>query len=261
MKTRVLIVAFDILLASRMTSAQTGAAPQASQDRALIDEVVIANHILSNEGVLDAYGHVSVRDERNPNHFYLARHMAAGLVTVEDILEYDLDTRPVVQGQGTAGYTERFIHGEIYRARPDVKAIVHTHAPELVPFSASNVPLQPISHMAGFLGEGVAKFEIREAGGVTDMLISTPQLGRALAKTLAGKPAALMRGHGAVVVAPSLHVVVGRAYYMALNARLQAQAIMLGGKVTYLETEEAKKAAPQDGFERAWALWKARVSR
>jgi ribulose-5-phosphate 4-epimerase/fuculose-1-phosphate aldolase len=261
MKTRVLIVAAGVLLGSWMASAQSGGAPQASQDRALIDEVVIANHILANEGVLDAYGHVSVRDERNPNHFYLARHVAAGLVTVEDILEYDLDTRPVVQGQGTAGYTERFIHGEIYRARPDVKAIVHTHAPELVPFSASSVPLQPISHMAGFLGEGVAKFEIREAGGVTDMLISTPQLGRALAQTLADKPAALMRGHGAVVVAPSLHVVVGRAYYMASNARLQAQAIMLGGKVTYLETGEAKKAAPQDGFERAWALWKARVSR
>jgi ribulose-5-phosphate 4-epimerase/fuculose-1-phosphate aldolase len=261
MKIRVLIVAAVILLGSWMPSAQTGGAPQASQDRALIDEVVIANHILANEGVLDAYGHVSVRDERNPNHFYLARHMAAGLVTVEDIVEYDLDSKPVVPSEGAAGYTERFIHGEIYRARPDVKAIVHTHAPELVPFSASSVPLQPISHMAGFLGEGVAKFEIREAGGVTDMLISNPQLGRALAKTLADKPAALMRGHGAVVVATSLHVVVGRAYYMAFNARLQAQAILLGGKVTYLETEEAKKAAPQDGFERAWALWKARVSR
>jgi HCOMODA/2-hydroxy-3-carboxy-muconic semialdehyde decarboxylase len=142
-----------------------------------------------------------------------------------------------------------------------VTAIVHTHAPDLVVFSASSVALRPISHMAAFLGEGVPKFEIRDAGGVTDMLIRSPELGRALAKTLADKPAVLLRGHGAVVVASSLHVVVGRAYYMAFNARLQAQAIALGGQVTYLGTEEAKKAAPQDGFERAWDLWKSRIAK
>jgi HCOMODA/2-hydroxy-3-carboxy-muconic semialdehyde decarboxylase len=130
-----------------------------------------------------------------------------------------------------------------------------------VPFSASSVPLLPISHMAGFLGEGVPKFEIRDAGGTTDMLIRSPELARALARTLGDKPAALMRGHGAVVVAPNLHVVVGRAYYMNLNARLQEQAILLGGQVTYLEPEEARKAGAQDGFERAWTHWKARVAK
>ena len=239
--------------------AQTAPKTEAlAKNHGAVEELVVANRILANEGVLDAYGHVSIRDPQNPEHFFLARHMAAGLVTAKDIIEYDLDSNPIVKGE-TAGYTERFIHSEIYRARADVMAVVHTHAPDLVVFSASSVPLLPIYHMAAFLGEGVTKFEIRDAGGVTDMLIRNPMLGRALAKTLADKPAALLRGHGAVVVAPSLHVVVGRAYYM--NARLQREALLLGGQVTYLETEEARKAAPQDGYERAWAYWKQRVGR
>ena len=228
--------------------------------RALIQDLVLANRILSSEGVVDAYGHVSVRDDRNPKHYLLARHMAAGLVTAADIVEYDLDSKPLT-GDASGGYTERFIHGEIYKTRPDVMAIVHCHAPDVIPFGASTVPLLPISHMAAFLGEGVPVFEIRTAGGMTDMLIRNPELGHALAVTLGNKPAALMRGHGAVVVASSLHVVVGRAYYMNMNARLQAQAIALGGQVTYLEPEEARKAAPQDGYERAWAFWKHKVAR
>jgi len=241
--------------------AQTAPKTEAlAKNHGAVEELVVANRILANEGVLDAYGHVSIRDPQNPEHFFLARHMAAGLVTAKDIIEYDLDSNPIVKGE-TAGYTERFIHSEIYRARADVMAVVHTHAPDLVVFSASSVPLLPIYHMAAFLGEGVTKFEIRDAGGVTDMLIRNPMLGRALAKTLADKPAALLRGHGAVVVAPLLHVVVGRAYYMNMNARLQREALLLGGQVTYLETEEARKAAPQDGYERAWAYWKQRVGR
>jgi HCOMODA/2-hydroxy-3-carboxy-muconic semialdehyde decarboxylase len=250
-----------VLVGAAALHAQTAAESKITPShRALIDELVIANHILSNEGVLDAYGHVSVRDAQNPGHFFLARHMAAGLVTARDVIEYDLDSNPVIKSE-TAGYTERFIHSEIYRARADVVAVVHTHAPDLVIFSASSVPLLPIYHMAAFLGAGVTKFEIRDAGGVTDMLIRNASLGRALAKTLADKPAVLLRGHGAAVVAPSLHVVVGRAYYMNMNARLQREALLLGGQVTYLETEEARKAAPQDGFERAWAYWKQRAAK
>lgn len=225
---------------------------------ALVQELVVANHILANEGVVDAYGHVSVRDPKNPQHFWLARHMAAGTVTASDIIEYDLDSKPV-NGDPSAGYTERFIHGEIYRVRPDVTAIVHCHAPDLIPFGVSSVPLRPVYHMAGFLEVPVPIFEIRDAGGLTDMLIRTPELGQALAQTLGSKPAALMRGHGAVVVAPSLHVVVGRAYYMNLNARLEAQAIALGGTVTYLDPVEAQKTGAQDGFERAWDYWKSKL--
>ncbi len=224
----------------------------------LVQELVLANHILAHEGVLDAYGHVSVRDPKDPAHFWLARHMAAGTVTAADIIQYDLDSKPV-NADASAGYTERFIHGEIYRARPDVMAIVHCHAPDVIPFGVSSVPLRPVYHMAGFLEVPVPIFEIRDAAGLTDMLIRTPELGKALAQTLGAKPAALMRGHGAVVVADSLHVVVGRAYYMNMNARLEMQAISLGGSVTYLDPVEAQKTGAQDGFERAWNYWKSQV--
>ncbi len=224
----------------------------------LVQELVLANHILAHEDVLDAYGHVSVRDTKDPAHFWLARHMAAGTVTAADIIQYDLDSKPV-NADASAGYTERFIHGEIYRARPDVMAIVHCHAPDVIPFGVSSLPLRPVYHMAGFLEVPVPIFEIRDAAGLTDMLIRTPELGKALAQTLGAKPAALMRGHGAVVVADSLHVVVGRAYYMNMNARLEMQAISLGGSVTYLDPVEAQKTGAQDGFERAWNYWKSQV--
>jgi ribulose-5-phosphate 4-epimerase/fuculose-1-phosphate aldolase len=232
----------------------------AQDDSALIDELVLANHILSKNGVLDAYGHVSVRSRRNPNHFYLARHLAANVVTRADILEYDFDSNPV-DGNTARGYSERFIHGQIYRARPDVMAVVHCHPPEVIAFSVTNIPLRPLTHMGAFLRGPVPVFEIRNAGGMTDMLIRDNKLGRALAETLGDHDAALLRGHGAVVVGPSLHVVAGRSYYMIVNARVEQEAILMsGGKVTYLEPEEARKAAPQDGFERAWALWKQEVT-
>ena len=257
MKSPSLIFACAILAAA-LAQSQTKAPTKAAPSSALVQELVLANHILANEGVVDAYGHVSVRDPNNANHFWLARHLAAGVVTASDIIEYDLDSKPV-SGDPSAGYTERFIHGEIYRARPDVMAIVHCHSPDLIPFGVSKVPLRPVYHMAGFLEVPVPIFEIRDAGGITDMLIRNPELGRALAKTLGQKPAALMRGHGAVVVAPSLHVVTGRAYYMNMNARLQEQAILLGGAVTYLDPQEAQKTGAQDGFERAWDYWKHQV--
>ena len=232
----------------------------AQDDAALIDDLVLANHILARNGVLDAYGHVSVRSQRNPNHFFLARHLPAGVITKADIIEYDFDCKPV-SGGGSQGYTERFIHGEIYRARPDVMAVVHSHPADVIPFSVTGVPLRPLIHMAGFLPEPMPIFEIRKAGGMTDMLIRDSSLGRALAQTLGDKPAALLRGHGDVVVAPSLHVVAGRSYYMMVNAKVEQQAILLsGGKVTYLDPEEARKAAGQDGFERAWTLWKQELT-
>ncbi len=161
-----------------MLQAQT-----APNDSALIDELVLANHILSMNGVLDAYGHVSVRSQRNPNHFYLARHMAAGVVTRADIIEYDFDCKPV-SGDASRGYTERFIHGEIYRARPDVMAVVHSHPADVIAFSVTGVPMRPLTHMAAFLEGPVPVFEIRNAGGMTDMLIRDSKLGRALAQTL-----------------------------------------------------------------------------
>lgn len=235
-----------------------GIVKAASSGNSVIDELVLANHILTNEGVLDAYGHVSVRDPRNPNRFYLARHMPAGLVEASDVIQYDLDSK-ALSGDPNAGYTERFIHGQIYQARPDVMAVVHCHAPEVIPYSVSTVPLRPISHMAGFLGEETPIFDIRKTAGDTDMLIRNNQLGHALAEALGKHSVVLMRGHGAVIVAPSLHVVVGRAYYLSFNAKLQTTALLMGGKVTYLDSGEAGKSSAQDGYERAWSLWAARA--
>jgi HCOMODA/2-hydroxy-3-carboxy-muconic semialdehyde decarboxylase len=231
--------------------------PPASVPKALIDELVLANHILANEEVVDGYGHVSVRSPSNPNHYFLARAGAPALVTAAAITGYDLESNPVTNASGT-GYTERFIHGEIYKTRPDVMAVVHCHCPEVIPFANTSVPLQPMHHMGNFIGAGVPVFEIRKAGGETDMLIRTPALGRALAQTLGDKSAVLMRGHGAAIVASSLHIVVARAYYLNLNARLQLQAMQLGGKVTYLDSEESKKAVTD--YERSWDSWKSKVT-
>jgi len=223
----------------------------------LADELVVANRILANEAVLDGYGHVSVRSATDRNRYFLARSKAPALVTAADILEYDLDSAPVGSAS-TAGYIERFIHGEIYRMRPDVMAIVHCHCPDVIPFAATAVPLRPLFHMAFFIGQGVPVFEIRKVAGTSDMLIRTPELGRALAETLGKKSAALMRGNGAVVAAGSLHLVVGEAYYLNLNARLQLQAMQLGnGQATYLDPDESSKAT-QD-FERSWDFWKSRL--
>jgi len=232
--------------------------PAAPARQALIDDLVVANRILANEGVVDGYGHVSVRNPADPNRYFLARAGAPALVTSADIVEYDLDSN-ATSGAG-AGYMERFIHGEIYKARPDAKAVVHCHCLDVIPFAAAKVPLRPMFHMGYFIGEGVPVFDIRTAAGITDMLVSTPALGQALARTLGRRPAALMRGHGAVVVADSLHVVVAKAYYLNVNARLQAQAMQLRRSgVAYLDPEEAKKAVQT--YERSWEFWKSRLPR
>jgi len=154
-------------------------------------------------------------------------------------------------------FLERFIHGEIYRVRPDVQAIVHHHAASLIPFGVTGVPLRALHQSAAFMADGVPIFEIRDAGGMTDLLVRDAALGRALAKTLGSKNALLMRGHGAVVVAPSLRLVVRRSINFELNARLQIQAMALGGKITYLDAEEARKvlAAEDAGLDRSWELW------
>ena len=248
----VLAVALLIGMAAATVRSQ---APTPPTRQALIDELVIANHILANEGVLDGYGHVSVRSPENREHYLLARAGAPALVTAVDIVEYDLDSN-LIGGSGAAGYMERFIHGEIYRARPDVMAVIHCHCPEVIPFANTNVALRPMYHMGYFIGEGVPVFDSRTGFGLTDMLISTPALGKALAAKLGKSSAALLRGHGAAVTAPSLHLVVGKAYYLNLNARLQYQAMQLGGgKVAYLAPEEARKA--EQNYERSWDAWKA----
>jgi HCOMODA/2-hydroxy-3-carboxy-muconic semialdehyde decarboxylase len=229
-------------------------------DSALIEDLVAANHVLAREGVLDGYGHVSVRRQGAADRFLLARSIAPELVTAGDILEYDLDGNPTTT-RGVTSYRERFIHSEIFKVRRDVNAIVHCHTPSLIPFGASSVPLRPIYHQSAFVAEGVPVFEIRDVAGMSDMLVKDARLGQALARTLADKPAALMRGHGAVIVGGTISTVVGRSIYLDLNARLQAQAMALGGKVTYLDPEEARLYVASDNYERAWELWKRKVTK
>ena len=238
----------------------------AAPDPRLVEDLVAANRVLADLGVVDGFGHVSVRSDTDPNHYFMSRSLAPALVQAEDILEYDLDSNaidgPARQG-GKALFLERFIHGEIYKARPDVKAVVHCHSPSLIPFGATTAKLQPIYHMSSFLGAGVPVFEIREvAGHGSDLLIRNPTLGAALAKVLGDKAVALMRGHGAVVVGNAIPQVVFRAYYTEMNARLQAEAMRLGA-VTYLSAEEAAAAArTNDGvLARAWDLWKRKAKK
>jgi len=242
-------------VAERARSEPTSAGPA---DPALIEDLVAANRILADQGVVDGYGHVSARHNLDPNRYLLARSMAPELVTAEDIVEFDLDSNPV-DPRGRKFYLERFIHGEIYKARPEVKSVVHHHSPAVIPFGVTHVALKPIYHMAAFVGLGVPVFEIRTAGGMTNMLVSTPELGRALARTLGDKPAALMRGHGAVVVGGSIPESVGRSIYLQMNARLQAQAIALGGEITYLDPDEVRKVGGLGGYDRAWQLWKSKT--
>src|SRR5260221_81398 len=200
-------------------------------DPELIQQLVDANHILTNEGVLDGFGHVSARHDKDPGRFLLARNLAPAFVTADDLQEYDLesstrDTRRT--------YLEKFIHGEIYRARPDVMAVAHSPSPSSLPFGLTGRRLGPVFHMCGFLGGPVPVFEIRDAGGLeTNMLVRNRELGSALAKTLGDRPFALMRGHGSVAVGPSVKHVVYRAIYAAINARLQQDALLIG-HVTYL---------------------------
>jgi len=227
----------------------------------LIEDLVAANRILADQGVLDGYGHVSARHDRAPDRYFLSRSRAPELVTAGDIMEFDLDSLPV-DPRGRQMYIERYIHGEIYRTRPDVKAIVHHHAPSVIPFGASTVPLRPLYHMAAFLGGGVPVFDIRTAaGGPTDMLISNAMLGQALARTLGAHTAVLMRGHGAAVVGVSLPQAVARSIYMEVAARLETQAIALGGEVRYLDPEEARRAqaAVEGTLGRPWELWKRKA--
>lgn len=251
----VLWLSAGLLAAAALSGQSARSSGQPVANRELLEELATAYHILANTGVVDAYGHVSVRNPADPSHYFLQRNLPPALSTAADLVEYDLDSKPIA-ANAPAGFTERYIHGEIYRARPDVMAVVHFHAPEVIPFGVSGVPLRPIYHMAGFLGVGVPVFEIRDIG-VTDMLIRSPELGQGLAKSLGDKPVVLLRGHGAVAVAPSLHVAVGRAYYTMMNARLQAQAMQMSANPMYLSPEEATRTAAQDGFERAWTLWKS----
>jgi HCOMODA/2-hydroxy-3-carboxy-muconic semialdehyde decarboxylase len=244
------------VLAAGQTPATAGPA-----DAMLIENLVAAYRILAQQNVLDGFGHVSARHNRSANRFFMSRALAPELVMARDLIEFDLDGN-AVDARGRAPYSERFIHAEIYRARPDVRAVVHNHAPSLIPFGVTTVPLRPMYHMASFIGNGVPIFDIQKSFGMTDMLVSDSAKGRALAQALGDKTCVLMRGHGVAVVGPSIQHVVGRSIYLEINARVQIQAMTLSGTVTYLDPQEAQKmmdAGENRGYERPWEAWKAKA--
>jgi len=226
-----------------------------------LEDLVAAYRILAAHGVIDAYGHVSLRSPRNPQRYYLARAIAPELVTQADLIEYDLDSKAIDEN-GRESVRERFIHGEIFKARPEVMAVVHNHSPSVVPFSVTGVPMRALFHMASFVGEGLPNFEIRDVQPGSDLLVKTNVLGRALATTLGANPAALMRGHGSVVVGENLPRAVGRSVYLELSAKLQMQALTLagpGGKITYMDAAEVKASDPVQNYARAWPMWRAKA--
>ena len=231
--------------------------PEAPHDVATLRaDLATANHILYDQGVVDGYGHVSVRHPTDPNHFLISRWLAPDMVTEADILELDFDCKPV-NGAKERLYSEVYIHGEVYRARPDVRSVVHTHAPAVILMGISGETLMPMYQMTGYMGSGVPVFDIRSAIGQTNMLVSDPTRGKALVQALADKPAVLMRGHGGVVTGNSLYQSVGRSVYLKVNAELQVQ--VLGKKVVFLSPEEAKLTSNVD-YPKDWEMWKRKVA-
>jgi ribulose-5-phosphate 4-epimerase/fuculose-1-phosphate aldolase len=229
-----------------------------SIESALRNELVTANHILADQGIVDGFGHVSARV--GPGHFILARSMAPRQVACDDILTFDIESAACAADARTP-YLERFIHAEIYRARPDVQGIVHSHSSATIPFgTVKTARLRPIYHMSGFLGPGAAPiFEIRDvAEQATDMLIRDRPLGEALARRLGESAVVLMRGHGVTVVGATLRQAVFRAVYTELNARVQSAAMALG-EVEYLSAAEAAAASETNDSQvgRAWDFWRS----
>jgi ribulose-5-phosphate 4-epimerase/fuculose-1-phosphate aldolase len=228
---------------------------------AALDDLVIANRILANEGVIDAFGHISVRDPRRPDRYFLARSRSPELVERRDIMEFDLENRPI-DPQGRTMYSERPIHGSIYRTRPDVTAVCHNHARSLIPFSITGTPIKPVWHVAGGIGPEVPTWDVRDEFGDTDLLVTTTALGDSLARKLGPHRVCLMRGHGAVVAAHDLKATVFVSIYLMVNAALIREARELG-PVTYLSEGEIRLTEQMNfrarSQNRAWEYWARRA--
>jgi ribulose-5-phosphate 4-epimerase/fuculose-1-phosphate aldolase len=223
-------------------------------------DLVIANRILAQEDVVDAYGHVSMRHPDNPNRFLIARSVAPELVTADDIVELDLDGQPVREEKRTL-YLERFIHAAIFEARPEVMAVVHAHAEDTLPFGiADATTLRPVIHSGSFIGNKVPVWDIAHSFGDTNLLVTNIEQGRDLAKCLADNNVALMRGHGFAAAGRSLIEVVRMSVYLPRNARALLRAKQLGGAIKYLSQGEID--ARNRGYSpystetwRAWEYW------
>ena len=229
---------------------------------AVIDELVTANRILAREGIVDSFGHPSIRHPDRPDRFLLSRARAPDLIEPEDIMEFTLDGTPV-NGGNRKPYLERFIHGSIYEARPNVNAVIHNHSPSVIPFGVTKKKLKPLHHMCGCMGHEVPVWDSQTGFGDTSLLVSSVEMGRDLAKQLGNRPAALMRGHGCVVAAGDIREATYIAYYLEVNAKLQMQAMSMG-EVTFLTPGEVDNIIERTGpysFNRAWENWCRRAGR
>jgi HCOMODA/2-hydroxy-3-carboxy-muconic semialdehyde decarboxylase len=228
----------------------------------LIADLAAAARILAAQGVVDGFGHVSMRHPDVPERYFMARSIAPALVTPDDILEYDLDSDPC-DPQGRGSFLERFIHGEIYKARPDITAVVHSHSPSVIPFGLVSARMQAMFHNAAFLAAGVPVFDISKQFGATDMLVGDSAKGIALADALGGKHVALMRAHGSVACGPTLQTAVFRAVYTEVSARIQHWTMALAGNEPIAALSEAEGLLAdeinQEAGMRAWDLWRAQI--
>ena len=228
----------------------------------LIQDLAAASRILVAQGVVDGFGHVSMRHPSTPDRYLMARSIAPALVTPADIIEYDLDSNPC-NANGRGSFLERFIHGEIYKARPDIMSVVHSHSPSVIPFGLVGVTMQAMFHNAAFIAAGVPVFDIRDKFGATDMLVGNGPKGVALAEIMGSRDIVLMRAHGAVACGPTLQSAVFRAVYTEVNARIQHWTLALGGgaKMAALDAEEGRlaDAVNRTAGQRAWDLWRGQV--
>lgn len=224
-----------------------------------INDLITATRVLVNEKILDSFGHVSVRNPSQQDRYFMTRDNFSWADREDYIIELDLDSNPC-NPNGVKPSLERFIHGEIYRMRPDVNAVIHTHSPALIPFGVSKTPLQPLYHMCGFLAEGAPIFDIQHKHGMTNMLIQNNELGHSLATSLGKSAVVLMRGHGATIVGSSIKEAVFRAIYVTINAHLQPIAMQLGDP-TFLHYEEGIQTDElhHAALNRPWEYWKSKL--
>jgi HCOMODA/2-hydroxy-3-carboxy-muconic semialdehyde decarboxylase len=228
----------------------------------IIEELVTANRILAREGVVDSFGHISARHPDNPQRYLLSRSRAPDCVEAGDIMEFTLDGNPV-DAKGRAPYLERFIHGALYEARPDVMSVVHNHSESVIPFGVSSQRIRPIFHMGAAIGHEVPVWDSHDQFGDTALLVENMPMGRDLAKRIGAGSTALMRGHGATVAGRNIRHVVFTSVYLEVNARLQKEAMDMG-EVTYLHPGEVDKVIERTspyGINRAWENWCRRAGR
>ncbi len=228
----------------------------------VVEELVTANRILANEGIVDSFGHVSARHPDNPRHYLLSRARAPERIERGDIVEYSLDGAAIDE-RGRTPYLERFIHGAIYEARPDVHAVVHNHSPSVIPFGVTAPKLKPLLHMCASCGHEVPVWDSHDKFGDTTLLVGDMAMGRDLAQLLGARPAALMRGHGATVAGRSVRHAVFIAVYLELGAKLQMQAVAMG-EIKFLTAGEVDKITARVNdytLNRAWENWARRAGR